>query len=89
MKQVVESYLTRLLNLDQIKATNDALEVRVKSLENKIIDLEKSNEDLSRSVAAVAIIQANLLRELQTAFNSTRKATRPVFINRKTDDYTN
>lgn len=89
MRQVVESYLTRLLNLDQIKATNDALEVRVKSLENKIVDLEKSNEDLSRSVAAVAIIQANLLRELQTAFDSSRKATRPVFVNRKTDDYTN
>ena len=89
MRQVVESYLTRLLNLDQIKASNESLELRIKSLENKINDLEKSNEDLSRSVAAVAIIQANLLRELQTAFNNTRKATRPVFVNRKTDDYTN
>jgi len=89
MMQVVESYLTRLLNLDQIKSANEALEVRVRSLENKVNDLEKSNEDLSRSVAAVAIIQANLLRELQTAFNSARKATHPVFVNRKTDDYTN
>lgn len=89
MRQAVEIYLTKFLNLEQLRATNTALETRIGELETQVTDLEKSNEDLSRSIAAIALIQANLLRELQAALNNTKKTTQPVFISRKTDDYTN
>ena len=89
MKGAVGEYFSRLLSLDEIKASNSALANRVDALEKKVSDLERVNEELSKSVAAVAIIQANLLRELQTLFNNHKKTTRPVFIQRKTDDYTN
>lgn len=89
MKNAVGTYFSKLLNLDEIRESNNILAVRVGELEKKVCDLEHTNEELSKSVAAVAIIQANLLRELQALFNSHKKPTPPVFIQRKTDDYTN
>ena len=89
MKSAVSAYFSKLLSLDAIRESNNVLAARVSALEQKVCDLEHTNEDLSRSVAAVAIIQANLLRELQILFNRHKKPTPTVFIQSKTDDYTN
>jgi|LakMenE18May11ns_1017448.scaffolds.fasta_scaffold9812023_2 uncharacterized coiled-coil protein SlyX len=89
MKNAVSSYFSKILNLDDLVKSNNTLSTRVDELEKQVCDLERTNEELSKSVAAVAIIQANLLRELQTLFNNHKKAALPVFVQRKTDDYTN
>jgi uncharacterized coiled-coil protein SlyX len=87
--KLIGSYLNNLLELDEIKQNNELMAERVSALEKKVADLEKINEDLSRSVAAIAIIQANLLKELQNLFSSAKKTTPRIFAQRKTDDYTN
>jgi serine/threonine protein kinase HipA of HipAB toxin-antitoxin module len=85
----VRQIIDKILQLDDVRDSQKSLTDRVESLEKKVVDLEKMNEDMARSIAALAIIQANLLKELQNMFSKTKKQSIPVFTQRKTDDYMN
>ena len=78
------------LGIDDIHSRQDEILKNQKDLEDRITFLETKVVEISRAVATVALIQANVVREMgDIVTEKEKKRTKATYLRKSTDDFTN
>lgn len=90
MRVVIKGLLKDLLGYNEISQLIEAADRRQSKEHERIASLEQRIVENTRALATLALVQANLIKDLDTVINSLSGTTKTKTFNRKVDpDFTN
>ena len=90
MLQMLRLKIISFLGMDDIISRQAEMMNHQKLLEERISFLEQKATEISRAVATVALIQANMVREFgEISAEQEKKKTKIAYIRKTGDDFTN